>query len=349
MSSNSKLLRFHLMNQGMASLAQPPSTVSTFNLSRVRSRSLQLCKTTKYSFSVPHKCLKPRIICCTSTSPWEPSPATYAPMDKTTGEFLKGTTDIFETLNSNRTPESPSTNIEALPNTSNQPFLRLQYLRWPLWLLGPPLLLVPGVVPTLWLPISSVFMGPNIASLLSLTGLDCIFNLGASLFLLMADSCSRPNTPTEICRSQAPLSYRFWNMVATIIGFILPLTMLFGSQKGLLQPHLPFISFAVLLGPYLLLLSVQMLTEILTWHWESPVWLVTPVVYESYRVLQLMRGLKLGAELSAPAWMVHTIRGLVCWWVLVLGVQLMRVAWFAGFNARARKQESSFQLAEREN
>lgn len=84
-----------------------------------------------------------------------------------------------------------------------------------------------------------------------------------------------------------------------------------------------------------------MLTEMLTWHWESPIWLVTPVVYEAYRVLQLMRGLKLGAELGAPAWTVHMIRGLVCWWVLVLGVQVMRVAWYAGFTAHLHQSESS--------
>ncbi|KAK3206004.1 hypothetical protein Dsin_020050 [Dipteronia sinensis] len=65
------------------------------------------------------------------------------------------------------------------------------------------------------------------------------------------------------------------------------------------------------LGPSLLLSTGMVLTELLTWHWQSPVWLVTPVVYKSYRMLQLMRGLKLGAELSAPAWMMHTIRGLV--------------------------------------
>lgn len=116
--------------------------------------------------------------------------------------------------------------------------------------------------------------------------------------------------------------------------------MLFASHKGFIQPQLPFISFAVLLGPYFLLLSVQMLTEILTWHWRSPVWLVTPVVYEAYRLLQLMRGLKLGAELGAPSWMVHAIRGLVCFWVLVLGVQLMRVAWYAGFTARTYRPPS---------
>ncbi|MFS7913719.1 hypothetical protein Hanom_Chr02g00144941 [Helianthus anomalus] len=37
-------------------------------------------------------------------------------------------------------------------------------------------------------------------------------------------------------------------------------------------------------------------------------------------------GLKLGAELGAPGWTLHVIMGLVCWWVLILGVQVMRVA-----------------------
>ncbi|KAJ7962113.1 Cytochrome P450 [Quillaja saponaria] len=107
-------------------------------------------------------------------------------------------------------------------------------------------------------------------------------------------------------------------LLTALTGFGIPLLMMFGSQSGVFQPRLPFIPFAVLLGPYILLLSVQVLTEMLTWNWQSPVWLVTPIIYESYRVLQLMRGLKLGAELNAPAWMSHTIRGLVSCWVLIL-------------------------------
>ncbi|KAJ1392076.1 hypothetical protein SESBI_36073 [Sesbania bispinosa] len=150
-----------------------------------------------------------------------------------------------------------------------------------------------------------------------------------------------PKSPTQDCKSKAPFSYQFWNIIASLTGFIIPLLMMFGSEKGFLQPQLTSISFAVLLGPYLLLLSVQILTELLTWHWQSPVWLVTPVIYESYRVLQLMRGLKLGVELSAPAWVMHSIRGMVCWWVLILGLQLMRVAWFAGLTAQAQKQQLS--------
>lgn len=266
------------------------------------------------------------------TSPsWEPAPVTYAPESEE--KLLPETSNLFETMHSSGEPEQQ---VEA----NNKTFTQLQYLRKPLWVLGPALLLVTGVVPTLWLPISSIFLGPNIASILSLTGLDCIFNLGASLFLLMADSTARSDNTTGSCNSKPPSSYQFWNTVANITGFIVPLALFLGSQKGFLQPQFPFIPFAVLLGPYFLLLSIQILTEMLTWHWQSPVWLVTPVIYEAYRLLQLMRALKLGPEFTTPGWMMHGIRGLVCGWVVVLGVQLMRVAWYAGFTARAYRQQS---------
>ncbi|KAK9049860.1 hypothetical protein SSX86_031171 [Deinandra increscens subsp. villosa] len=320
----------------MASVVRPPSTMSSMVLSRIQSTNHKNWKPASYRFTFPRLATRHRAICCTDVTPWDPPPVTYALKDDTTkGEFLKGSTALFETLSSDQTESA-----EVLTTDTRQ-VMKLGYIRWPMWLMGPLVLLATGMVPTLWLPISSIFLGPNIGSLLSLTGLDCIFNLGASLFLLMADACSRPNTvDQDPCLSQPPLGYRFWNMVATLSGFILPFIMLFGSQKGLFAPQLPAISFAILLGPYLLLLAVQMLTEMLMWHWESPVWLVAPVVYETYRVLQLMRGLKLGAELGAPAWTVHMMRGLVCWWVLVLGVQVMRVAWYVGFTAQLHQNGS---------
>ncbi|TXG62644.1 hypothetical protein EZV62_009638 [Acer yangbiense] len=332
----------------MASFAGASSTISTINVQRPLPRSPKLLKFTNVIPVVTSRPVRVKHppICCTKLTPWEPSPAKHAPAEDAGYDFLQKTTNIFETLGSENTAEAEAPlasaqTEEVTADASNQPLAELQFLKWPMWLLGPSLLLSTGMVPTLWLPISSIYLGPNIASLLSLIGLDCIFNLGATLFLLMADSCARPKRLTQSCNSKPPFSYQFWNMVANVTGFIIPVLLLFGSQKGFVQPQLSFIPCAVLLGPYLLLLSVQVLTELLTWHWQSPVWLVTPVVYESYRVLQLMRGLKLGAELSAPAWMMHTIRGLVCWWVLILGMQLMRVAWFAGFTTRARKQQYS--------
>lgn len=273
----------------------------------------------------PKMPLKLLQICCSNASSWEP--AAYALKDDAKTEFLQAPTSLFNTMVSEKAEgEAPSTNT-------------IHYFQWPMWLVGPVLLLATGIVPTLWLPISSVFLGPNIASLLSLTGLDCIYNLGANLFLLLAHSCARRQIPTQNPQNAPPLTYRFWNVFASLVGAMIPVVAMLGSHKGFLQPPLPLIPSSVLLGPYLLILAIQTLTELLTWHWRSPVWLVTPVVYEGYRLLQLMRGLKLGAELSAPSWMLHTVRGLVCWWVLVLGVQLMAVAWYAGFTASADHQQ----------
>ncbi|KAJ6804439.1 uncharacterized protein M6B38_183245 [Iris pallida] len=282
-----------------------------------------------------HKVLPLR---CTKMFPWEASPP-YSPLDEDSS-IIKGS-DLVDPIHAEDSPEMSSVqNEEDIIEMHKEQTFQPQ-LNWPMWVLGPSVLLATGMVPTLWLPLSSVFLGPNIAGLLSLVGLDCIFNIGASLFLLMADSCARPrgvSSPPPPPRTQVPLAYRLWNMGASLLGFLVPLLMLLASHRGSLQPHLPFLSFAVLLGPYLLLLSIQVLTEVLTWHWESPVWLLTPLVYETYRVLQLMRGLRLGVEIGAPGWAVESIRGLVSWWVLVLGIQLMRVAWFVGLDPRMKHQ-----------
>nr|VVV78972.1 unnamed protein product [Nymphaea colorata] len=283
--------------------------------------------------------IKRSALLCSRLSAWEPSPLPYS--DRSDVDSTIKESNIFESLD---VQEASTTSISEGENSTTSQEKSLQPLRWPMWLLGPSVLLVTGMVPTLWLPLSSVFLGCNISSLLSLVGLDCIFNIGATLFLLMADACARsnlksagsnlkrePHTPTDLI----PWNYRFCNASAGLAGFIIPLMILLASHRSILHPPLQSLSFAVLFGPYLLLLFMQMLTEMLTWHWRSPVWLIAPIVYEAYRVLQLMRGLRLAGEVAAPPWVVHSIRGLVSWWILILGIQLMRVSWFAGFHARA--------------
>ncbi|KAJ4812001.1 cytochrome P450 family protein [Rhynchospora pubera] len=260
----------------------------------------------------------------------------YAKAEESNSSIIKGN-DIVDAIDTEEEPQTAVLHSESGANFvdlhSNESFsLKSQTLiKWPMWLLGPLILLVTGMVPTLWLPLSSVFLGSNVAGLLSLVGLDCLFNMGAMIFLLMADACARATeTSWDQIRQRVPQNYRLWNIGASIMGFVIPLLLLLASSKGTLQPHLSYISFLVLVGPYLLLLSIQVLTEALTWYWRSPAWLITPVVYEGYRILQLMRGIPLAGEVGAPVWMVQTLRGLVSWWVLVLGIQLMRVSWFVG-------------------
>ncbi|KAG6536874.1 uncharacterized protein LOC122028708 [Zingiber officinale] len=283
------------------------------------------------------KCLT---LCSSNLFPWEASPP-YATTEDGDG-IIKGS-NIVEPIDADDKLGIPifQGEEEAIIDMKSQPPTLQQPLKWPMWLLGPSVLLATGMAPTLWLPLSSVFLGPNIAGLLSLVGLDCLFNMGATLFLLMADACGRHPTSNLEQKIRVPAAYKFWKLVSSLLGLLVPLILLFASQRGSLEPQVSFISFAVLLGPYLLLLSVQMLTEMLTWHWRSPVWIVTPLVYEAYRVLQLMRGLKLAGEIGSPAWVTGSIRGLVSWWVLILGVQLMSVAWFVGVASRVRQNGSA--------
>ncbi|KAM3368615.1 hypothetical protein ACQJBY_016863 [Aegilops geniculata] len=317
---------------------------SPLQLGRFKNIALRCSKNLPWEASLPYASAEDDASIIMGTNIVEATDAEEAPetpilqsdqdvVDVKNERIIMGT-NIVEAIDTEEAPEIPILQSDQdVVDVKNEPSKQLATFKLPMWLLGPSVLLVTGIVPTLWLPLPSVFLGPNIAGLLSLVGLDCIFNMGAMLFFLMADACGRPENNSFDLTRQIPTSYRSWNLVASILGFVAPLALLFASHRGALQPHLPFIPFLVLLGPYLLLLSVQMLTETLTWHWKSPVWLVAPVVYEGYRVLQLMRGLQLAGEIAAPGWMVQSLRGLVTWWVLVLGIQLMRVAWFAGLSS----------------
>ncbi|KAL6007842.1 hypothetical protein ACLOJK_033345 [Asimina triloba] len=328
----------------MTSLYLTPSTVVNRAIPQTQLRISASWKLQRrlHGFYFTHVQMKHLPFRCTNLSPWQPSPITYASDDDDYDNetVVRGST-IFESVVPKKTVEtSVNDSVGDVSEIKLQSTVEPQLPKWPMWLLGPSVILVTGMAPTLWLPLSSVFLGPSIAGILSLVGLDCIFNLGATVFLLMANACAQPKSTNQAYNCQIPHTYKFWNIGANLVGCFIPLIMLSASYKGILQPQLPFIPFLALLGPYFLLLSIQMLTEMLTWRWRSPVWLVTPIVYEAYRILQLMRGLRLGGEIGVPAWSLHCIRGLVSWWVLILGMQLMRVAWFAGFASQSQEQPS---------
>ncbi|KAI0500991.1 hypothetical protein KFK09_019209 [Dendrobium nobile] len=319
-------------------LAPPTITKHAFINSQLQNISfLKIPKQSNLStLSYTHHKAWPLPLLCTKLFPWEPSTPFSSVDDET--NIIKGG-NMVEPIDAEESTELPLLQSkEDIIDMNAQQYSQQQPLKWPMWLIGPSFLLATGMLPTLWLPLSSVFVGLNIAGLLSLLGLDCIFNIGATLFLLMADACAaHPRSKIQV----PPLPYRMWNMGASVLGFLAPILMMVASHRGLLAPELSFMSFSVLLGPYLLLLAVQMVTEMLTWHWKSPVWLVTPIVYEAYRILQLMRGLRLGSEVSATGWAITSIRLLVSWWVLILGIQLMRVSWFAGLNYGTQSREAT--------
>ncbi|KAM0940846.1 hypothetical protein DsansV1_C18g0154561 [Dioscorea sansibarensis] len=230
--------------------------------------------------------------------------------------------------------------IQELPKSKQEaeeeePF---RLLKWPMRLIVPSVLLMTAMAPTLWLPLPAVFEVVDLSGFLSLVGLDCTFNIGATLFFLVSDAYGRPKRSLKAIESQIPLSNKLWNMVANAAGFAFPLIMLMASSTYIVRPPLPFISFSVMLGPYLLMLAVQIVAEVLTWRWKSPAWLLVPVVYEVYRMFQLRRAVRLAVLLGAPAWSVEGLLVLISGWVLILVVQLLRVAWFSGYAARSQRR-----------
>ncbi|KAH6557306.1 hypothetical protein KP509_1Z122300 [Ceratopteris richardii] len=230
------------------------------------------------------------------------------------------------------TPDNPVTLLESgSPKIENISFWKLG---WSLWLFGPLILLGTGVIPTLWLPMVNLFEGSSTAGLLALAGLDGIFNLGASIFLLMTDSCAHSwkyfLKNGHRLFHDIPTSYKVWTVLVKIIALLGPLVAYMGSKYGCFGPEPAFLPLAVMMLPYISFLFVHMLAEFLVWKWRSPVWLILPLVYGCYGVLQLSRGLQLGLAFSAPLWTIKGMKCLISWWVLVLSVQLMWISWFVG-------------------
>eukprot|EP00250_Pteridium_aquilinum_P007112 c16901_g1_i1 orf=270-1286(-) len=208
-------------------------------------------------------------------------------------------------------------------------------LSWPLWLFGPILLLGTGVVPTLWLPSVPLFEGSATAGLLALAGLDGIFNLGASMFLLITDSCARSwrrfLKKGDCPRFEVPPpGYKVWTLFVNTVGLLGPLIAYVASMRGFLGAKPALLPMSAMIVPYMSLLLVHTSAEVLVWKWQSPVWAILPLVYDCYSVLQLSRGLQLGQALGAPVWTIEAVKGLISWWVFVLAVQFMWIAWFVG-------------------
>lgn len=230
--------------------------------------------------------------------------------------------------------ENPSLSKKNHGMTTHDNHYVAKRLSWPLWLFGPVLLLTTGVIPTLWLPFVPLFEGSATAGLLALAGLDGIFNLGASLFLLMTDACARSwrrfQKNGERVQYEVPQGYKRWTLFVNIAGLLGPLLAYLASKQGFLGAQPALLPMSAMIVPYLSLLLVHTCAELLVWQWQSPVWAILPLVYGCYSVLQLSRGLQLGQALRSPLWTIEAVKVLISWWVFVLAVQLMWIAWLFG-------------------
>lgn len=124
------------VNQGMASLAQAPSTMASVTVPKVHHRGMKLFQPSisLHRFTFPHIRIKHPPVCCTKLTPWEPSSVTYSPTEEKGSDFLRGTSNIFETLNSDSIIEAPVTlkslYIPTIKYVSSFSSLNSQYGFW---------------------------------------------------------------------------------------------------------------------------------------------------------------------------------------------------------------------------
>ncbi|KAE8721267.1 Detected protein of unknown function [Hibiscus syriacus] len=279
---------------------------------------------------------------------WEPSPVTDTLTEKAGENCLEKSSELFETLPESK-DEVSVTNAKDLTDTTNQPVARFLFLKWPLWLLDPSLLLDTGMVQTLLPPTSATFypICGSIGSLHSASSSESPIWLVTSAVY----EAYRVLQLTRGLKLGVELNAPKW-MMHTIRGLVcwlelvdssLPLQLMLDSNSHWYAICLNVLWLKVFSFPDdgLELVDSSLPQQLMldsNSHWYA---ICLNVLWLKVFSFPDDGGLKLGVELNAPEWMMHTIRGLVCWWVLILGVQLMRVSWFAVFKARARRQQSS--------
>ncbi|KAF8044635.1 hypothetical protein N665_7383s0001, partial [Sinapis alba] len=96
-------------------------------------------------------------VLCSKLSQWEQSPFIHDSTEEAGGTVLEKTKNVFESI------VSETEEDEKVVSTQ-----QIQVFKWPIWLLGPSVLLTSGMAPTLWLPLSSVYVGSKVVSVLSI-------------------------------------------------------------------------------------------------------------------------------------------------------------------------------------
>jgi hypothetical protein len=114
--------------------------------------------------------------------------------------------------------------------------------------------------------------------------------------------------------------FKIWLIVIWVVGLALPIAALIvdgviGRQAGA----------AIALGFYLLMFVMQVATEIFVWkRWKSPIWVIVPCLYLTWRLFQVYWGFGLVAGEDAGL-TVFTLYALFALWVINIGVHFTNI------------------------
>lgn len=117
-----------------------------------------------------------------------------------------------------------------------------------------------------------------------------------------------------------PAWFKVWLVVIWVVGLLLPLAAF--VWDGLVRGQS---GAANALGWYLAMVFAQVGSEIFVWkRWKSPIWVIIPCLYLTWRLFQVYWGFGLVAGEDA-AFTVFTLYALFGLWVINIGVHFTNI------------------------
>lgn len=117
-----------------------------------------------------------------------------------------------------------------------------------------------------------------------------------------------------------PAWFKVWLVVIWAVGLILPLIAL--VWDGLVRSQA---GAATALGWYLAMFVMQVATELFVWkRWKSPIWVIVPCLYLTWRLFQVYWGFGLIEGEAAPL-TAFTLYALFVLWVINIGVHFTNI------------------------
>lgn len=115
-------------------------------------------------------------------------------------------------------------------------------------------------------------------------------------------------------------AFKAWLIVIWLVGLAAPIAALVfdGLVRGLAPATLA-------LGAYLVMVFAQVGTEIFVWKkWRSPIWVIVPCLYLTWRLFQVYWGFQLIEGVDAPVTFA-TLAALGVLWVINIGVHFTNI------------------------
>ncbi|MBD2306266.1 hypothetical protein H6G17_12160 [Chroococcidiopsis sp. FACHB-1243] len=117
-----------------------------------------------------------------------------------------------------------------------------------------------------------------------------------------------------------PEWFKIWFGTVQVVGLLLPIAALvWGIWQG-------YSSVLTVLIPYLVMLGLQILSEIVTLrYFHTVVWVMIPYLYLPYRIWQLYEGMTLLSPTDNPLWLKNLLFINIVLWTLNYALNLFQL------------------------